>query len=156
MAEQKQDDQLEHTYCSSARIRDVPLKTCQRRWTIGRSGKRGSGISVLAERQDDDDDVGVEKGEPKIAEMHTHNSDGAVFCETSRLFGFVLPPRSWHRTDLKHLINFVSSSSFIYETITGPLLLQKRSLGTYIRGSLNKFPDFFRLGTFIENTHMKL
>ena len=25
-----------------------------------------------------------------------------------------------------------------------------------IRGSLNKFPDFFRLGTFIDSTHMKL
>ena len=25
-----------------------------------------------------------------------------------------------------------------------------------IRGSLNKFPDFFRKGTFIDNAHMKL
>ena len=38
------------------RIRDVSLKTCQRRWTIGRSGERGSGISVLAAWHDDDDD----------------------------------------------------------------------------------------------------
>ena len=50
MAEQKQDGQVEHTYSSSVRIRDVALKTCQRRWTIGRSGERGSGISVLAAR----------------------------------------------------------------------------------------------------------
>ena len=56
MAEQKQDDQLEHTYNSYVRIRDVALKTCRRRWTIGRSGKRGLGISVLAARHDDDDD----------------------------------------------------------------------------------------------------
>ena len=56
MAGQKQDDQLEHTYSSSVRIRDVALKTCQRWWTIGRSGERGSGISVLAARHDDDDD----------------------------------------------------------------------------------------------------
>ena len=35
---------------------DVALKTCQRRWTIGRSGERGSGISVLATRHDDNDD----------------------------------------------------------------------------------------------------
>ena len=56
MAEQKQDDQLEHTYMSYVRIRDVALKTCQRRWTIGRSGERGSGISELAARPDDDDD----------------------------------------------------------------------------------------------------
>ena len=26
----------------------------------------------------------------------------------------------------------------------------------YIGGSLNKFPDFFRMSTFIDNTHMKL
>ena len=32
-------------------------KTCQRRWTIGRSGERGSGISVLAARHDDDGTV---------------------------------------------------------------------------------------------------
>ena len=26
----------------------------------------------------------------------------------------------------------------------------------YIRGSLNKFPDFFRMDSFIDSTHMKL
>ena len=56
MARQKQDDQHEHTFSSYVRIRDVALKTCQRRWTIGRSGKRGSGISVQAAQCDDDDD----------------------------------------------------------------------------------------------------
>ena len=56
MVEQKQDGQLEHTCSSSMRIRDVALKTCQRRWTIRRNGERGSGISVLAARHDDDDD----------------------------------------------------------------------------------------------------
>ena len=25
-----------------------------------------------------------------------------------------------------------------------------------IRGSFNKFPDFYRMGTFIDSTHMKL
>ena len=55
MAEPKQDDQLEHTYSSSVRIRDIALKTCQRRWTIGRGDERGSRISVLAARHDDDD-----------------------------------------------------------------------------------------------------
>ena len=45
-----------HKYCSYVRIRDVAQKTCQRQWTIGRSGERGSGISVLAARHDDDDD----------------------------------------------------------------------------------------------------
>ena len=31
MAKQKQDDRLEHTYSSYVRIRDVTLKTCQKR-----------------------------------------------------------------------------------------------------------------------------
>ena len=57
MAKQKQDDQLEHTYSSYVRIRDVALKTYLRRWTIGRSGERESGISVLAARHDDVDDM---------------------------------------------------------------------------------------------------
>ena len=59
MADQKQDDQLEHTYSSYVKIWDVALKTCQRRWTIGRSEERGSVISVLAAwHHDDDDDDG--------------------------------------------------------------------------------------------------
>ena len=37
-----------HTYSSYVRIRDVALKTCRRRWTIGRSGERGSGISGIS------------------------------------------------------------------------------------------------------------
>ena len=56
MAVQKQDDQHEHTFSSYVRIRDVVLKTCLGRWTIGRSGERESGISVLPARHDDDDD----------------------------------------------------------------------------------------------------
>ena len=55
MAKQKQDDQLEHTYSGYVRIWDVNLKTCQKWWIIGRSGERGSGISVLVARLDDDD-----------------------------------------------------------------------------------------------------
>ena len=61
MANQKQDSLLEHTYSSYVMIRDVTLKTCQRRWMIGRHGKRGSGISVLAAQHDDDDDATQEK-----------------------------------------------------------------------------------------------
>ena len=55
IAEPKQDDQLEPTYNSSVRIRDIALRTSQKRWTIGRSGERGSGISTLAARHDDDE-----------------------------------------------------------------------------------------------------
>ena len=58
-ANQKQDGQLEHTYSSYVIIRDVTLRTCQRRWMIGRRRERGSGISVLAARHDDDDDLSI-------------------------------------------------------------------------------------------------
>ena len=54
---QKQDDQLEHSFSSYVRIQDVTLKTNQRRWTIRRSGERGSGISVQSVRHDDGDDI---------------------------------------------------------------------------------------------------
>ena len=56
MAEQKQDDQYEHTFSNYVSIRDVVQKTYQRRWTIGKCGERGSEISVLPGRHDDDDD----------------------------------------------------------------------------------------------------
>ena len=55
MAAQKQDDQHERTFSSYVRIQVVVPKTCLGRWTIGRSGERGSGISVLPARYDDDD-----------------------------------------------------------------------------------------------------
>ena len=57
MAAQKQDDQLERTFSSYVRIQDVVLKTYLGRWTIGRSGERGSGISLLPARYDDDDEI---------------------------------------------------------------------------------------------------
>ena len=57
IAEQKLDDQHEHTFSNYVRRRDVVHKTCQwRYYTIGKSGERGSGISVLPARHDDDDD----------------------------------------------------------------------------------------------------
>ena len=52
---QKQNDQHEHTFSNYVRIQDVALKTCLRRWTTGKSVERGSGISVLPARHDDDD-----------------------------------------------------------------------------------------------------
>ena len=47
MAEQQQDDQLEHTYSSYVRIRDVALKTSPRRWTIGKSSERRSVMMMI-------------------------------------------------------------------------------------------------------------
>ena len=54
MAGKKQHGQLEHTFSSFVRTRDVALRTYRRRCAIGRSGERGSGISVLVKRHDDD------------------------------------------------------------------------------------------------------
>ena len=65
MAKQKQGYHLEPTYSSSVRIRDLALRTSQKRWTIGRSGDRGSGISLLAARQDDDDYIVALYGWPE-------------------------------------------------------------------------------------------
>ena len=56
MDKQKQDVQFEPTYSRSVPIRDIALMICRKQWTIGRCGKRGSGISVLIARHDDDDD----------------------------------------------------------------------------------------------------
>ena len=57
MAVQKQDDQHEHTFSNYVMIQDLVQKTCLRRRTIGKSGERGSGISVLPARHDDDDEI---------------------------------------------------------------------------------------------------
>ena len=51
------DDQHELTYSSYVRTRVVILKTCRRRWVIGRNGERRSGISAQTARHDDDDDI---------------------------------------------------------------------------------------------------
>ena len=57
MVVQEWDDQHELTYSSYVRTRVVILKTCRRRWMIGRNGERRSGISAQAARHDDDDDI---------------------------------------------------------------------------------------------------
>ena len=54
---QEWDDQHELTYSSYVRTRDVILKTCRRRWMIGRNGERRSRISAQAARHDDDDNT---------------------------------------------------------------------------------------------------
>ena len=57
------------------------LKTCQRRWMIGRSDKRGSGISMLVARHDDDDD---------------DDDDDYTVCEIIRTDGFPLKSK-WQK-----------------------------------------------------------
>ena len=52
--EQRQDNQLEPIYSSSVLIQDVALKTCQKQQMIEKGGEKGSGISVLMVRHDDE------------------------------------------------------------------------------------------------------
>ena len=79
MAAQKQDDQLERTFSSYVRIQVVVLKTYLGRWTIGRSGERGSGISVLPARYDDDDDDEVSWAvEFRVLESQRSGADRAT------------------------------------------------------------------------------
>ena len=77
IAKQKQDDQ-------HVGIRDVTLKTCQKRWMIGRSGERGSGISVPVARLDDDDDddctTGQTTKESLINKDISYPSTATIVC----------------------------------------------------------------------------
>ena len=82
MAVQKQDDQHEHTFSSYVRIQDVVLKTYLGRWTIGRSGEIGSGISVLPARYDDDDDDDDDDYERAITKITGMNK----FSEKNKYF----------------------------------------------------------------------
>ena len=54
MDKQKQDDQPESTYSIFVPTWDIALKTCRKQWMIGRGGERGSEISVMMARHDDD------------------------------------------------------------------------------------------------------
>ena len=55
MDDQRQDVPFEPIYSCSVPIRDVALRIRRKQWTIWRCGERGSGISVLRARHDDDD-----------------------------------------------------------------------------------------------------
>ena len=57
-------------------IWDVARKTCRKQWTIGRGGERGSGISVLMARRDDDDDY--IQHNPFICAQSNGNGGGLV------------------------------------------------------------------------------
>ena len=94
MAAQKQDDQHERTFSSYVMIRDVVLKTYLGRWTIGRSGERGSGISVLPARYDDDCNI-------------------FVSANFSSLRVFILTPKH-HNTILSHYSHVPSDSEWKY------------------------------------------
>ena len=120
MAKQKQDDQLEHTYSSYVRIQDVTLKTCQKRWMIGRSGERGSGISVLAARHDDDDDDDIYIFCVVVWEFFCIQFQVFLFNPNNctQLYGFnycITHPSSFQKnsTILWWQANFIASKYFI-------------------------------------------
>ena len=56
MDEPRQDVLLEPINSSSVSILDEALGTCQKQWTKGRDGERGSEISLQRTRHDYDDD----------------------------------------------------------------------------------------------------
>ena len=104
MAKQKQDDQLEHTYSIYVRIRDVALKTCQRRWMIGRSGERGSRISLLAAWHNDDD-IYVQLRNKKINEY------------ILLIFVFLHDILAWHKFIYIYIYMYVCRQTNIYYKI---------------------------------------
>ena len=105
MAAQKQDDQLERTFSSYVRIQVVVLKTYLGRWTIGRSGERGSGISVLPARwwwwwwlstSHDIIRFSLTQAE-KLAGMIINKNGYTVLFLCSSSFFFLCQPDPWHR-----------------------------------------------------------
>ena len=121
MAVQKQDDQHEHTFSSYVRIRDVVLKTYLGRWTIGRSGERGSGISVLPARYDDDRSLPYRwaaivprsnwRSWPLSREIHTSRIRLGIALGRQRVYShtftsFMLLPMSWKKKILSFPVSF--------------------------------------------------
>ena len=97
MAVQKLDDQHEHTFSNYVRIQDVVQKTCLRWRTIGKSGERGSGISVQpAWHDDDDDDFKISRINDVIGfyiSNSSHNISRETFCDA---FQIVRCEKQWH------------------------------------------------------------
>ena len=107
MAAQKQGDQLERTFSSYVRIQDVVLNTYLGRWTIGRSGERGSGISVLPARYDDDDEI----------------SNSSIRPIDKTLSGATTPSQSGPGNDANEGVHRIPQSSSITGTSTSDCLV---------------------------------
>ena len=54
-----------------------------------------------------------------------------------------------------YYVYFKGFIALIYIQATERSLQEHLYIYIYIRWSLNKFPDFFRMGTFIDSTRMK-
>ena len=74
---------------------------------------------------------------------------------TPLAMGWIVPPFSFYKNGFNSvsvsLFNGISNLRELFYANT--ILFRKTEVE--LRGSLNKFPDFFRMGTFIDNTHMK-
>ena len=57
---------------------------------------------------------------------------------------------------IQRAFHYTTNIKELFESTDNQLSEKNRPLIKDIRGSLNKFPDFFRMGTFIDSTHMKL
>ena len=186
-AAQKQDDQHERTFSSYVRIQVVVLKTYLGRWTIGRSGERGSGISVLPARYDDDDiyEVYTISKYKDLREQCVRNGWMThVFSIEVGCRGFITNSTSAFLTNLgispsdkrkyikkiqdkaltasawtqsHHLMRALLEAMLVYkhQSLYEPIYIYIY-IYIYIRGAYDKFPDFFRMGTFIHSTHVKL
>ena len=132
MAAQKQDDQLERTFSSYVRIQAVVLKTYLGRWTIGRSGERGSGISVLPARYDDDDSgLYVQWLEHFCQKPLTFNRYGWALSSISE--GVTRPARAGRMTskvrrDFKIISDVLSLVSLVTSNIRGSSICSPKSL----------------------------
>ena len=99
---------------SYVKIREVALKTCQRRWMIGRSSERGSGISVLAARHDDDDyDDLSSSRDQRLLLPAPEIRLGHVFCEKSLIIFVVFIGNNFKGIFLPFVFSFSVSNHFL-------------------------------------------
>ena len=142
MAAQKQDDQLERTFSSYVRIQDVVLKTYLGRWTIGRSGERGLGISVLPARYDDDDDDDDDELDIKLDPFTQEELDSVLRNIKNRKAAGLdeIPPEVWKTRELDDILlrhcNAVYFQNPIDRWMKGCILPFPR-YNTYIHSSEN-------------------
>ena len=126
-------------FSSYVRIRDVALKTCQRRWMIGRSGERASGISVLAARHDDDDDTAINFKLKHFGHAFSPINSSLKHFEMLRAFICKIP--SWLANDLRRLSKEFSNQKFL--SLSGRIL------------SLLVLPNFWTYKTFSLKFNLK-
>ena len=125
MAAQKQDDRHEHTFSSYVRIRDAVLKTYLGRWTIGRSGESGSGISVLPARYDDDEFVQIcisRKSKNFIASWKIFTT----FCQLVQIYMICSNQRQFWR-----IFIYIKLRKLVWSSILFYIELKDRALSFY-------------------------